>query len=380
MAHIVPRVAGRRSGRCRCRAAHVAPVRDVLLVGSRWIVHHVSVRHVTVGHLVYVARQLGLLGPTVTADLPLIHTQHPTNARHSSTEGEFVLLEQRFCLAPRPVFVIGVLLHVHGAQSFRLVYERALLRFAQQLPLGPQTFRYLRVVHLGVLLGHLSPLPAGPHHERVHRPFHAIDVVVLAGVVVVVGGLMVGRLRLLLGGLVRMVLVLLLLLAGVLLGQRVYRLLLLLLLLLLRRLHRRVMVLRCLMVVRQAQAQTSGARWTSRQCRAVHNGAEAAVRRNSGMMAHWRYTLVRWHLTVQAAALQVRLHREHFFFPVPVQFAAVYLYRSTSRNSTKRREGLVHASSRLITRAESSVTTAPGKRVGGVFAVARYPRTLRDQQ
>lgn len=252
MAHVVPRITGRRSGRCRCRAAHVAPVRDVLLISSRWIVHHVSVGHVAVGHLVHVARQLGLLGPAVTADLPLIHTQHPTNARHSSTEGEFILLEQGFCLAPRPVLVVGVLLHVDGAQSFRLVYEGTLLRFAQQFPLGAQTLRYLRVVHLGVLLGHLSPLPAGPHHERVHRPFHAIDVVVLAGVVVVVGGLMVGSLRLLLGGLVRVVLVLLLLLAGVLLGQRVYRLLLLLLLLLLRRLHRRVVVLRGLMVVRQA--------------------------------------------------------------------------------------------------------------------------------
>lgn len=323
VAHVVPGIAGRRGGRCRCRAAHVAPVRDVLLVSGR-IVHHVSIGHVTVGHLIHVARQLGLLGATVAPDLPLIHTQHPANARHPTPQGEFVLLEQGFCLAAGPVLVVGVLLHVHGAQSFRLVDEGTFLRLAQQFPLGPQTFRYLRVVHLGILLGHLPPLPAGPHHERVHRPFHAVDVVVLARVVIVVGGLMMGGLGLLLGGLVRVVLMLLLLLAGILLGQRVYRLLLLLLLLLLGSLHRRVMVLRGLVVVRQAEAQTSGARRAAGQRRAVHNGAEAAVRRNTGMMAHWRYTLVRWHLTVQAAALQVRLHREHFFFPVPVQFAAVY--------------------------------------------------------
>lgn len=51
-------------------------------------------------------------------------------------------------------------------------------------------------------------------------------------------------------------------------------------------------------------------------------------------MTHRRYALVRmrWHLSVQTAALHVRLHREHVFLPVPVQFAALFWYRRRQEN------------------------------------------------
>ena len=68
-----------------------------------------------------------------------------------------------------------MLLHVHGTQSLRLVDKRPLLRLREQLPLGAETLRDLRVVHLGVLLGHLAPLAPRPHHEGVHGPLHALS-------------------------------------------------------------------------------------------------------------------------------------------------------------------------------------------------------------
>ena len=81
---------------------------------------------------------------------------------------------RRFRLPARPVLVVGVFLHVERPQSFRLVDERSLLTFGQLLPLCAQALADLRVVHLGVLLGHLSPLAARPDHERVHRPLHMV--------------------------------------------------------------------------------------------------------------------------------------------------------------------------------------------------------------
>lgn len=60
------------------------------------------------------------------------------------------------------------------------------------------------------------------------------------------------------------------------------------------------------------------------------------------MVTHRRYTLVRmrWHLSMQTAALHVRLHRVHLFLPVPVQFAALFWYCSTSRKSTEHAENV----------------------------------------
>lgn len=39
------------------------------------------------------------------------------------------LLPQGLWLPPRPVLVVGVLLHVHGPDAFRLIYEGPLLVF-----------------------------------------------------------------------------------------------------------------------------------------------------------------------------------------------------------------------------------------------------------
>ena len=75
-----------------------------------------------------------------------------------------------------PVLVVRVLLHVEGAEPLGLVDEGPLVRLAQQFPLSPQPLRNLRVVHFGVLLGHLAALAPGPHHEGVHGPLHPVGV------------------------------------------------------------------------------------------------------------------------------------------------------------------------------------------------------------
>ena len=79
---------------------------------------------------------------------------------------------------PGPILVVGVVGHVLGSDPLGLVYEGPLLRLREQLPLGAQALRYLRVVHLRVVLGDLPPLHPRPHHERVHRP---LDVLAFAG-------------------------------------------------------------------------------------------------------------------------------------------------------------------------------------------------------
>ena len=72
-----------------------------------------------------------------------------------------------------------MLLHMQRTQPLRLVDKRSLLALAQRLPLSPETLRDLRVVHLGVLLSHLTPLAAGPDHEGVHGPLHPVRVVLV---------------------------------------------------------------------------------------------------------------------------------------------------------------------------------------------------------
>lgn len=85
-----------------------------------------------------------------------------------------VLLEQVLRLAPRPVLVVRVLLHVLGAQPFGFIDVRPLLCLGQELPFGAQAFADLRVVHLGIFLGHLAPLAPGPYHEGIHGPLDVV--------------------------------------------------------------------------------------------------------------------------------------------------------------------------------------------------------------
>lgn len=92
-------------------------------------------------------------------------------------------------LAAWPVLVVRVLLHVQGPQALGLIDEWSFLRLGQQLPLGTQALGDLRVVHLGVILGDLTTLQAGPDHERVHW---TLDVTLLSrrcGQTVHAGGL-----------------------------------------------------------------------------------------------------------------------------------------------------------------------------------------------
>ena len=96
------------------------------------------------------------------------HGVHGAHQVHGVVRELVLLQAQRLGLAPRPVLVVRVLLHVQGPEPLGLVDEGPLLRLAQQLPLGAQPLGDLRVVHLGVLLRHLAALAAGPHHEGVH--------------------------------------------------------------------------------------------------------------------------------------------------------------------------------------------------------------------
>uniref|UniRef100_A0A2S2Q1P0 Uncharacterized protein n=1 Tax=Sipha flava TaxID=143950 RepID=A0A2S2Q1P0_9HEMI len=77
----------------------------------------------------------------------------------------------------RPVLVVRVLLHVVHPEPFRLVHERFALGQVQQLPERAQSFRDLRVVHVRVLFAYLASLHLRPYHERVHRPFNVIRIV-----------------------------------------------------------------------------------------------------------------------------------------------------------------------------------------------------------
>ena len=80
-------------------------------------------------------------------------------------------------LPPWPVLVVRVVGHVLGADPLGLVDERSLVRLGEQLPLGAEPLRDLRVVHLRVVLRYLAPLHPRPHHERVHR---TLDVLAFA--------------------------------------------------------------------------------------------------------------------------------------------------------------------------------------------------------
>ena len=89
---------------------------------------------------------------------------------------DLLLLEEALVLASRPILVVRMVLHVNGAQTLGLVNVRPLLLLVEHLPLGAEALADLRVVHLRVLLGHLAPLAARPHHERVHGPLHSLQV------------------------------------------------------------------------------------------------------------------------------------------------------------------------------------------------------------
>jgi len=132
MAHVVPGVGAGRGCGGRRGAPHVTAVGDVLLIDRR-IVHHVrAVRHVAGRHLaVQFAAQLRLRRRGAGARLMTLVHQHAADAGNGAAERELVLLQQCLCLASGPILVVGMLLHVDGAQTFRLVDERPLVGLAQ---------------------------------------------------------------------------------------------------------------------------------------------------------------------------------------------------------------------------------------------------------
>jgi len=134
-------------------------------------------------HLLPVRRQLSLI---VARQCRVIHTVSgscPTDRRTSDVAAE--LSGSRFCrstgscsgveqfLTTWAVLVVWVVLHVRRSQSLGFVDERPLVELRQSLPLGAQSLRDLRVVHLWVVESDATSLAARPHHERVHRSFDA---------------------------------------------------------------------------------------------------------------------------------------------------------------------------------------------------------------
>lgn len=178
MSHgIVPGVGhSRGSG---CGATHVTAICDVLLIRCR-IRHHVTVGHVSIGHLIYITRQLRLLWSSAGAYLSLIHSEHSADSSNCSAELELVFLYERLCLAARPILVIRMLLHMNSAQPFRLIDKRTLFSFTKKFPFSTKAFRYFRIVHFRIFLSHLASLPTRPYHEGIHRPLYTIHVIILS--------------------------------------------------------------------------------------------------------------------------------------------------------------------------------------------------------
>lgn len=59
-------------------------------------------------------------------------------------------------------------------QSLGFIDERSLLHLSQQLPLCPQPLGDLGIVHLRIVLRHLTPLTPWPHHKGIHRPLYVV--------------------------------------------------------------------------------------------------------------------------------------------------------------------------------------------------------------
>jgi hypothetical protein len=76
---------------------------------------------------------------------------------------------------------------------------------------------------------------------------------------------------------------------------------------------------------------TSHRRHVARQRRTVHDGAEGAVRGHRVSVQPTR--VMGRHVSMQAAPLQVRLHREHIFFPVRVQLGRLYENTATKQRT-----------------------------------------------
>lgn len=62
-------------------------------------------------------------------------------------------------------------------QSFRFIDEWTFLAFGKQFPFGTKPFRYFGIVHLWIILCHLSSLAAWPHHKCIHWTFYVIGLV-----------------------------------------------------------------------------------------------------------------------------------------------------------------------------------------------------------
>lgn len=65
---------------------------------------------------------------------------------------------------------------MNSSQPLGLVNIGPLVVVTEQLPLGTETLANLRIVHLRVLLGHLAPPIARPHHESVHGPLNSLQI------------------------------------------------------------------------------------------------------------------------------------------------------------------------------------------------------------
>jgi len=83
--------------------------------------------------------------------------------------------------------------------------------------------------------------------------------------------------------------------------------------------------------VHDAAHDASHRRHVPRQRRTVHDGAQGAVS-GHGMPVQSTRVMGR-HVSMQTAPLQVRLHRQHIFFPVRVQLGRLYNNTATKQRA-----------------------------------------------
>ena len=91
---------------------------------------------------------------------------------------ELLAIDDAGPLGPRPVPVVGVLLHVQLGELRLLLVELLLGLDGHRLPARTQDLRDTGVVQVWTGLQDLPPFVLGPDHEGVHRP---LDVVLALG-------------------------------------------------------------------------------------------------------------------------------------------------------------------------------------------------------
>lgn len=165
--------------RCGVWSCSVSCSSCMLLICLMHGVHRgVSVRHVAI-HGVHVTRD---------------HLRHGSRRRRCcwgsgggvwshagqrSRQRILLFFHESLGFASGSILVVGMFLHMDRSEPLGLIDERPLLRFRQEFPLCPESFRDFWVVHFWIFLSHFSPLTPGPDHKSIHGPLDSILIFLL---------------------------------------------------------------------------------------------------------------------------------------------------------------------------------------------------------